>query len=329
MAGYTTNDNGICAVKSEATYGTDAFGGAAPADSDCLAVAEVMIKGVQEAVLGGRITATVASECHGIHKSHSEVSITTPLIGASAAGELPPCDALLKACGFAATVDAGVDVTYVPDIKQQAALTAAFYQRNVNDGNARRIFARGVRGNMTLTMAIGQEAQLEFTGQGLYQDRATADSAFPTLPAEYSEDQCAWIVNNLSISVGGTTYPCEEVSLETPWNIEVIRTGDSSGGGTASAVLLMMPKEGARFGGGLTLADGATALAAAIGLVQTGAKVAFSATLTKGSRTISIEADAIQLGVDLDDQSPKYALTWHAVRADGADGADHLKIIFA
>lgn len=329
MAGYTTNDQGICAFNSESTYGTDAFSGSAPAAANCFPAAECMIKQVREQVEGGRLTATVAGECHGIHKSHTEVTLNLMLLGSAAAGDVPPIGPILQAAGMSETVDAGVSVTYTPEVTQQDSITVLHYQRNVNDGNARRIMARGVRGNVTITMAVGQEAMVEFSGQGLYNDLPASDATFPTLPDEYAGDQCAWVVNTLALTVGGTTYPIEEMSFTTPWTVELIRTGDSTGGGTTGAVLLMNGKEGSRFGGGFTLVDGATALTAAINLVQGGAKASLSAVLTKGSRTITISAAAVQLGVDLDDQSPRYALQWFAVRADGETGANHVEIVFA
>lgn len=329
MAGYTTNDQGICALKSESAYGTDAFGGSGPTDADTLPVASVQIKQVRNKVEGERLTATIAGECHGINKSHTDVSIKTMLVGSADAGDLPPLDALLKACGFSATVDAGVDVTYAPQLTQQAAMTVLHYQRNVNDGNARRIMARGVRGNMKLALEVGAEAMIEFTGQGLYDDLPPSDAAFPTLPTEYGADQCAWIVNTLALTVNAVTYPVESLTLETNWALDPIKTGDSVSGGSVGAVLLKKGKSGDRFGGNFVLVDGGAALTAAINLMQGGAKAALSAVLTKGARTITLTAAAVQLDTELDDQSPRYGINWYAVRANGESGDAHLGLVFA
>lgn len=327
MAGYLTADQGIAAALTESTYGVDAFTGGAPTAGSVLAMASLEIIQVQEQIEGDRLTATIAGECHALHYSHNDVNWSMPLVGSSAPGVAPPCAPWLRAAGFLETIDADTSVTYTPRVEQQGSLTALAYERSVQDATARRLMARGVRTNLTLTLNVGQEAMLEGAGQGLYDTYPATAAALPTLPTAYSSDQCGWVVSTMVLTVGGVTYPVEALTLETRWTLEVIRAGDASGGGSASQILLVKPKSGARMGGSFTLVDGTTALTAAINAWQSGAKLALSATLTKGARAITIAAPAIQLSAPTK-TLPRFAIPWNAIRADGATGEDHLTITF-
>jgi len=327
MPGFLTADQGIAAAKSETTYGTDAFSGGAPSSADVLAMSALDIVQVQEQIEGDRLTATIAGECHAIHLSHIDLSWSMPLIGSSAPGELPPGDPWLRAAGYAATVVADTSVTYTPTIEQQTSLTALLYERSVQDGSARRLMARGVRTNATITLTVGQEAMCEGAGQGLYDPYPAETSALPTLPTAYSGDQCGWVVNRLVLTVDSVVYPVEAMTLETRWTLEVIRAGAASGGGSASQILLVKPRAGARFGGSFTLVDGTAALTAAINAWQTGAKLSLTAVLTKGARTITIAAAAIQLSAPAK-TLPRFAVPWDAIRADGTSGVGHLTIAY-
>jgi len=334
MSGWVTNDQGIAGVKSEgATYGVDAFSGGAPVDADRLPFAALDINQVLEAIEGDRLTATIAGECHALHNSHTEVSYSTMLLGSSAAGALPPVDAILRACGFKAAVDVGVSVTYEPITENNQtdtpSCTFVHYQRTVTAAQARRIMARGCRGNFTLDLQVGAEALLTGEMSGLYDAYPSATAALPALPTEYGGDQCAWIVNTLGLTVGGTVYPIEGMTFESRWDVELIRTGVASTNSSVSHVLLMKPKSGSRMGGSFSLKDGATALTNAIVAAQAGSKVSLVAVLTKGSRTITLDIPAVQLLPFGSSDAPTYAIEYAAVRANAASGAGHVKIIFA
>ena len=328
MAGLITQDHGICAVKSETTYGTDAFGGAAPSAADVMAMASANIKQVITIIEGDRITAEVAGECDVRVPSHNEVEWSMPFIGSSAAGALPPCSALLKAAGFKETVVTDTSVTYAPQLAnnqtETPACTMVVYERTLEDATARKLLARGMRTNITIALEVGSEAMISGSGQALYDAYPDDPSALPTLPTSYTGDQCAWAVNKLALTVGGTTYPCKGLTFETNNDITQIMTGETTGGGMLSKVLLTKPKSGSRYGGSFTLEDGATALSEVIGLWKSGAKVTLEAVLTKGSRTITL-AGTIQIG-GLEKEAPRFSVPYSFVRPDGESGVDHLTI---
>lgn len=330
MAGYTSLDNAICAVESETTYGTDAFSGA-PNGDQVIAFRNLVITPQMEAVENDRMTATVTGECHGIGYVQNNVTWEMPLIGSSDAGELPPGDALLKACNMKATVVADTSVTYTINTANSQtdtpSATVVMYQRSVEDATGKRILARGVRSTLMFNFTVGQEAYMGGEGVGLYDPIPATFSALPTLPTSYNGDQCGWIVNTMAVTVGATTYPCEAVEFATNFNTEVIKTGDATSGGQAGHVLLTKGKSGNRVGGSLTLADGSTALQDMITKAYAGTKASLTVVLTKGARTITFSFPAIQFGV-FEDQSPRYNVPFFAVRATGTAGDNDFSIAY-
>jgi len=329
MAGFITQDHAIVGAKSETTYGTDAFGGAAPSGAEVLAMAQADITQIIAIVEGDRITATFGGECDSRAASHNEVEWSMPLIGSSAAGALPPCSPLFKAAGFTETVVADTSVTYAPQLAnnqtETPACTMVVYERSIEDGTARKLLARGMRTNLSITLEVGAEAMIGGSGIALYDAYPTSPSALPTLPTSYSGDQCAWFTNKIALTVDGTVYPCEGLTLETNNEIQQIMTGETTGGGMLSKALLTKAKSGARYGGSFTLADGATALAEVIAHWQSGEKITLEAVLTKGSRTITISGTA-QIG-GLEKEAPRFSVPYSFVRPDGESGVDHFTIV--
>lgn len=327
-----TADHGIGAVLSETSYGVDAFGGGAPADSAVLAFSTLEIVQVIEQIEGDRLTATIAGECHANHLSHTDVNWSAKLTGSSAPGEIPAADPILRSCGFQRTVTADTSVVYSPitenDQTNTPSATWLGYERSIEDGLARRLMSRGARGNFTLDWTVGQEAMINGAAQGLYDAYPDTASALPDLPEMYGEDQCGWIVNALTLTSGGVALPVESMTFSTNWTLEVIRAGAALGGGTASKILLTKPKSGSRMGGEFSLVDGAAALTKVIQDWKNGAKFQLTGTIVKGSRSISLDLPAAQLGSPTK-ALPRFGVPYFAVRADGATGQGHVLLTYA
>lgn len=93
---------------------------------------------------------------------HSRLSFTVDLQGSGAAGTAPAWGALLKACGFAETVNAGVDVQYA--LKSDtpfSSLSMYFYL----DGELHKVL--GARGTVTVELSKEALPKLNFTFTGL------------------------------------------------------------------------------------------------------------------------------------------------------------------
>jgi len=331
MSGFVNPFQAIVGVKSEATYGADAFAGGAPADANVLPFATFEMTQLIPVVESDRMTATNAGECDSRTPSHNEVNWSCLLFGSSAAGVAPPVDPILLAAGFKKTVVVDTSVTYTPDVANNdtdtPAMTGVIYERTHEDGTARRVMTRGMRTPLSLVMEVGSEALLSGTALGLYDEYVGTTSALPTLPLAYAGDQCGWMVNKLTLTVGGTVYPCEALDFNTNNGTEMIMTGDATGGGMVSKILLTKPKSGSRFGGSFTLVDGATALTEAIALWKNGNKATLTCVLTKGARTITLEG-SIQLTLLGQGSKPRFPITYAFVRPNGASGENFLTLAF-
>jgi hypothetical protein len=97
------------------------------------------------------------------------------LVGSGAAGTAPAWGPLLRACGVAETIDAGVSVAYTPITDSMESVTLYFWI-----GSTKQV-VKGVRGTATLRFTAQQIPYIEFDLVGLYGDPAEASPATPTL----------------------------------------------------------------------------------------------------------------------------------------------------
>ncbi len=108
-----------------------------------------------------------------IASSYVTVEFEVEMAGSGAAGTAPGYDPLLKACGLASTVDAGVSVTYAPVSATFGSCTIYY---NV-DGVLHKV--TGARGNVEMQIEVGQIPVFRFTFTGLY--NAPTDTAAPSV----------------------------------------------------------------------------------------------------------------------------------------------------
>lgn len=102
----------------------------------------------------------------------AQVSFEVEIAGAGAAGTAPAWGPLLRACGFAETVNAGVSVEYDPI---SATFPSVYIYLN-QDGVLHKL--RGARGDVNLVFNARQIPKLQFTFTGMYV--AVTDAAAPT-----------------------------------------------------------------------------------------------------------------------------------------------------
>jgi len=163
----------IVLAKVETTYGTDA---SPDPSSDFICVGDLRVNpnvtynnpacmdGIlspRQGVAGGR---------------YLEVTFTHELQAAEGGGATPPpASPLLKACGFAETIDTTTgneNVSYNPVSTGFASVTLYVYY----DGILWKI--TGARGNVEVAATAGETVKLNFTFQGLWND--AEDASFPT-----------------------------------------------------------------------------------------------------------------------------------------------------
>ena len=157
-------------VKTESTYGTDST----PAGTDALLVRNLDITPLSgEIVSRDLIRPYLGNFDQLIAQTSVAINFEVELAGSGTAGTAPKYDAILKACGLAATIVASTSVTYAPVSASFSSTTIYF---NL-DGVLHRL--TGCRGSMTMSCAVGAIPTLAFNLTGVY--NAPTDTAQPAV----------------------------------------------------------------------------------------------------------------------------------------------------
>lgn len=325
-----SGDRKIASFEAESTYGVDAIGSGPP--TDWYAFRAIDITPIIVPIEAPRATASASGEKHCVHKSHNDVTWEMPFSGKTGAAGTPPAyDALLTASGFKKTVNASTSVVYTPntnnDMTDTPSATIWLYKYRLDDGNALLFKATGYRGNVDITLTMGEEAVIAGTGgKALYNAAPTSAVAKPTAPTTYLGAGCM-VVTNLVLAIGATTYPVEQLQIQSNWNVEEVRTGTASGG-SLSLVLLTRPMSGGRLIGSTVLVDGSAALLDMLTKMQSGAQATLTATLSNGTDTITITAPNVQFGQYSETVSGALKFTVPLFFNRGTSGDDELVITY-
>jgi hypothetical protein len=157
-------------VKTESTYGTDST----PAGTDALLVRNLDITPLSgDVVSRDLIRPYLGNFDQLIGLTSVGITFEVELAGSGTAGTAPKFDAILKACGLAATIVASTSVTYAP---VSASFSSATIYFNV-DGVLHKL--TGCRGSLTMSCAVGAIPTLAFNLTGVY--NAPTDTAQPAV----------------------------------------------------------------------------------------------------------------------------------------------------
>ena len=160
-------------VKTEATYGTDSV----PTGTDALLVRNLDITPISGDVVSRDLIRPYLGNFDQLIAQNSvAINFEVELAGSGTAGTAPKYDAILKACGLAATIVASTSVTYAP---VSASFSSATIYFNV-DGVLHKL--TGCRGSMNMSCAVGAIPTLAFNLTGVY--NSPTDTAAPA--ATYS-----------------------------------------------------------------------------------------------------------------------------------------------
>lgn len=155
---YKTRKRVILA-KIETTYGTDA--------SPTGAANAILVRSVSVTPLAGEdIERQLIRPYYGnaqriAGEKFVELEIQVELAGSGTAGTAPAWGPLLRGCGFAETVDAGVDVTYNPITGGEESLTCYVHR----DGVLHKF--TGGRGSVAFQLDVNQIPYMTYRYQGL------------------------------------------------------------------------------------------------------------------------------------------------------------------
>ena len=165
----------ILLAKVETTYGTDA----APTGTADAVLARSLEVAVEAELLDRELVRPTLGDLPALSAMRrATLECEVELAGSGAAGTAPAWGKLLRGCGLAETVTAGVKVQYDPASSNHDSLTLYWYA----DGLVHKLL--GARGTVSLTLEAGQIPAMRFRFTGLYQD--PSDEALP------AADVSAW-----------------------------------------------------------------------------------------------------------------------------------------
>lgn len=220
MAGFIMRRRLVLAA-NEATYGTDA----APTP----AANAILTRTVQVTPLAGEdIPRDLLRAYYGNSQSiagekHVELTMEVELAGSGTAGTAPAWGVLLRACGFAETVNAGTDVTYNPITGGEESISCYIHR----DGVLHKF--TGGRGSVSFTLDVNGIPYMTFNFLGLLGQ--ISNEAMPTT-ADYTAFQAPLPVTNQNttpLTLHGAQLSFSSLSLDMA--IEAVKhmiVGDSS-----------------------------------------------------------------------------------------------------
>lgn len=151
-------------------------------------------------------------------------SFQVELTGGGTAGTEPPWGVLLRACGFAETVNAGTDVTY--DMVDDLDTVESVYMYIYWVGKLHKL--EGARGTVSISWPSRDVARFSFNFTGLF--TAVSDQDIPSA-ADYSAFQDPTEVGNTetTFTLGGFSPEMESLELDLGYPVNFItRVGHES-----------------------------------------------------------------------------------------------------
>ncbi len=157
-------------------------------------------------------------------EKHVELTVEVELAGSGAAGTAPAWAPLLRACGFAETVNAGTDVTYNPITGGEESLTAY-----INRDSKLHKFTGG-RGSVSFSLDVNSIPVMSFSFKGLVEP--VAEQSMPS-NADFSSYQVPLPVttsNTPTFSLHGAGLSFNTLSIDMANDVvkhQVVGAGSS------------------------------------------------------------------------------------------------------
>jgi len=198
----------VLAAKIESTYGVDAT----PAGTDAILTKGLTVNHYEGNKVSRDFDSTQLGNSEQINTGpYSTVTFEVELAGSGTAGDAPGYGALLRACGFSETINAGTDVVYAPVSSAFESVTLYFMEA----GELKKIM--GARGTVSFSLSKGQLPTMSFTFTGFYSRPAAA--AFTPDFSAFVAPVAVTAANTPTYSVLGYTAKAESFSVDMNWEV--------------------------------------------------------------------------------------------------------------
>lgn len=195
----------IVVAAVEASYGVDE----SPVGSDAILISEPTITPLAGSTVSRNNAKPYLGNDQQIHVgSHVQVGFKCEIAGAGGVvDDVPQWATLLRGCGFAGSINAGVDYSLSPISENEESLTLYFFR----DGQKHAML--GARGSVSIDFNRDSIPYFNFTFTGLWVDPATVAAPTPdftgwTVPLPVSN------VNTPTVSLAGYDCILESLSLD-------------------------------------------------------------------------------------------------------------------
>ncbi|TXN60897.1 phage tail tube protein [Methylobacterium sp. WL6] len=191
-------------AKTEAAYGVDA---APTGAANAIQLSDVSVTPLE----GDKVSRDLMLPYFGdqgfvLAATYAKAEFSIEMAGAGAAGTAPAYAALLRACGLAEVVTAGVKVEYHPVSAAQEAASLYFNMDGVNH------VLLGARGTLTMSIVPKQIPKFRFTMTGLL--GPIADTALPTVDLSKYQKPLVCSKTDTVFSLHGLAAVMESLNLD-------------------------------------------------------------------------------------------------------------------
>lgn len=193
----------VVLAKPETIYGQDST----PVATDVILAKNITIKPVNATQVPRDVVRPYMGNTDKfMAAAHSIVELEVELAGSGTAGNVPAYGSLLRACGFAETISAGVDVTYDPVSSGQESVSIYFHM----DGTKHALL--GCRGSVKFPVSANAIPTMQFSLMGLWVDPATATVPTPTFTNFHTPQVVD--INTTTLSLHGVSVTGYSLELD-------------------------------------------------------------------------------------------------------------------
>lgn len=284
-------DHALFAIKSEASYGVDPWGGSAPGADDWACVMNPSVMGRRIYIENGCVRPWHSGVPHQSIDSHTDISFELPLQGKSgAAGTEPPLPltAAIEAAGHKFTIAAATSAQAAPitfhsmaDAPSCAIWVALYW----SDGTVQTQLVLGCRLNQTLRASGEAPVVLAYEGRGLYSELSNTTGVAPSNPAAFSGNKPHFLSNGMTLLVEGTAFKISSLELGSGWDLA---DDDSIVGDAAKAGFHLV--RSARIAGSLEVTNYAE-FKVVLDASRDNSLMTFDAAWTNGSDTVALDME--------------------------------------
>jgi hypothetical protein len=312
MSGILSADKSVWVVRAESTYNTDAIDAAIDANTDLTYLAVLSGSSIGPSPDSFRPNQVRASQ-DGVAHTHVErggnITLNVPVRGGVGTPNTPNYFSLLDAAGLNVAVGASSTVCTI-QTANDSSVTLYQYRRNISNDNWRLQRALGSRLTMSAEGAMNTEANFAFTGRCTNNPEWTVDRAYFNSSDEFALDYSGsavtytgaatadtaerMICKSMTLTVGGTTYPCSAFSFDLGFSVADLDALT----GTAPAVIIRDRGDGANISGNLALemvdSTYGTAFDDVLTKYQASTEAALQIVISGSTRKLTIDMPKIQ-----------------------------------